>query len=94
MVKPVYYSEAMKKYYFNEKVFGNFKTITVYGVENINIEPEDVRLDKNKRPYVVMELKREFSQENYKSYFKAVRIAKKKVENEQAGQCDTQESAF
>lgn len=91
MVKPVYYSDKMKKYYFNENVFGTFKSITVYGVENITIKPEDVKLDKNNKKYVVMELKKEFNQAAYKPYFKAVRVAEKKVANEEN---DEQKSAF
>ena len=93
MVKPVYYSEAAKKYYFNENVFGNFKAITVYGMERITIAPGDVKKDKNGKSYVLIELKREFSEKNAKAYFKAVKVAEKKVKDE-AGQCDTQESAF
>lgn len=93
MVKPVYYSDKMKKYYFNENVFGDFKAITVYGVENVTIKPEDVKLDKNKKKYVVMELKKEFNKDAYKPYFKAVRVAEKKVENVE-NEDTTKESAF
>lgn len=91
MVKPVYYSEKMKKYYFNENVFGDFKAITVYGVENVQIKPEDVKLDKNKKKYVVMELKKEFNKEGYKPYFKAIRVAEKKQNAEEG---NSEESAF
>lgn len=88
MVKPVYYSDKMKKYYFNENVFGTFKSITVYGMENLKYEAADVKTDKNGKKYILVELERKFNQDSYKPYYRVVRVAVKKVDN------DEEKSAF
>lgn len=52
IVKPIYYSTKMNKYYFNNcSVLGDYVAQTVYGGENL--KGGEIKLDKNGKKFIL-----------------------------------------
>ena len=69
MIKAIYYSKKMNKYYFCEKtVFGDFRTITVYGVEKVDPSTLTFKEDKNGKKYFLGELVKTISEKGFIYY--------------------------
>lgn len=84
MIKAIYYSKKMKKYYFsNTTVFGNYYAETVYGVEQLKTEDLEIKTDKNGKLYFLGEVILTMAK-NGNKYYKCIGPAPKKEKVESA----------
>lgn len=82
MVKPIYYSSKMKKYYFNNTtLFGDYYAEKVYGCENFTGSEVNIQTDKNGRKYFLALVKECVNKEGHKYYVMEAPYTKKS-ENE------------
>lgn len=81
-MKPIYYSEKSKKYYFNNiTAFGQYFAEKVYGGENL--KGGEIKIDKNGRQYILGYVERVRSQDG-RSYWKCTGFVPPKESNEQS----------
>lgn len=82
-MKPIYYSEKGKKYYFNNiTAFGNYFAEKVYGGENL--KGGEVKTDKNGRQYIMGYVERAYNKNTGFSYWKCTGFVPPKESNEQS----------
>ena len=79
MVKAIYYSKKMKKYYFNNvTAFGQYFAETVYGGENL--VGGQIKTDKNGKQYIVGNVIECISSNTGRKYYKCTGFVEPKVE--------------
>lgn len=82
MVKPIYYSQKMKKYYFNNTtLFGTYYAEKVFGCEKFSANEITIQEDKNGRKYFLALVKECVSKDGHKYYVMEAPYTKKS-ENE------------
>lgn len=79
MIKAIYYSRKMKKYYFNNvTAFGQYFAETVYGGENLI--GGEIKTDKNDKQYIVGYVSECVSPVTGRKYFKCTGYVEPKSE--------------
>lgn len=80
IVKPIYFSKKLQKYYFNDtSVFGDYHMAVVY--DGIKLKGGEIKTDKNGRQYILGYVEQVLSKNGY-TYWRCTGYVPTEKENE------------